>query len=143
MSWTKNLNVFGDLVGKQHGERIREAALNVMSNVTYATPVGHPDLWKHPAPPGYVGGTARANWQASLDTAAEGVVDAQDSDGAPTIDRAKAVIDKAPNFAVIVLANNLPYIRALNYGLPEGHRHTVQAPLHFVETALEEVAREL
>lgn len=44
----------------------QKSVAQTFQQVVTMTAVGNPDLWKSPAPPGYVGGTARASWLAAI-----------------------------------------------------------------------------
>lgn len=117
-----------------------EIALAALSNVVRATPVGNPTLWQNPgsAPPGYVGGHARRNWNVSLTSPKGGVVGspgAGGGEGAATseaIGTGRAAIErfKIPNRRIII-QNNVPYIVPLNNG------HSTQAPANFVAKAVQ------
>ena len=95
------------------------------------------------------GGTAKGNWQPTLHSAAQGVLDLQDEKGEVTKEKAKAVSNGAAG-NVFYLTNNLPYIRVLEYGLyPQGAYKTertkggysVQAPKGMVRIAVREFSR--
>lgn len=40
----------------------RAVGIELFGSVIVGTPVGNPELWQSPAPPGYTGGSARSNW---------------------------------------------------------------------------------
>lgn len=119
-------------------EDVQKTALAVLRNVVIATPVGDPTLWQIPiAPPGYVGGHARRNWNVSI--------------GSPK-DEVKGIAGKGPGKAGaqqeaiaegsseinkfniarrrIIIQNNVPYIVRLNNG------HSTQMPANFVQKAV-------
>lgn len=106
----------------------REVAAAVLAAVVMATPVGQPALWKGPAPKGYVGGRARANWFVGLGAPASQLTDEVGRDAVGDGNAALATI--APGTDVHI-TNNVPYIVPLN----DGHSH--QAPAAFVETAIQ------
>lgn len=114
--------VYDRKVIKVHTDKVRRAALDLLGTIKVATPVGDPDLWKNPAPPGYVGGAARSNWHLDIGTPTVRIVEpGQDLDAST----AGYTIDKT-----IFISNNLPYIRRLNEG------HSQQAPAGFVEDSI-------
>lgn len=61
-------------------------------------------------------GHARANWQAGQDTIPTGEVDGEDKTGQATLSKIEKVIDAAPAFGLLVIANNVPYIERLDQG---------------------------
>lgn len=117
MSFGKGIRSFASKATAAHDKITREATLDLFGGVIKATPVGNPDNWKNPeaAPPGYVGGRARGNWQVTIGSPASGEVDRVDEIGDATMADAEA---KTPPGAgqVVLLTNNLPYIEKLEYG---------------------------
>lgn len=99
-------------------DTLRKVALVANQTVIMATPVDT--------------GRARANWQVSIDTEIDAVVDDTNAQGA--LARNAAVIQGYRNGAII-LQNNVPYIGALNSG------SSAQAPAMFVEKALQNAVR--
>jgi hypothetical protein len=98
-------------------DTLRKVALVANQTVIMATPVDT--------------GRARANWQVSIDTEIDSVVESTDAQGA--MSRNAEVIRSYRNGA-IVLQNNVAYIGALNNG------SSAQAPAGFVEKALQAAA---
>lgn len=113
-------------------EALRAAYLAIGAAVTLGTPVGNPSLWKSKPPPGYVGGTARRNWQASLNAPASGEMRETDPSGAAALRLQETTAGQftTRRHQSIWLTNNLPYIGALNDGW------STQAPAGFVEEAI-------
>jgi len=109
---------------------VRKVALDVFSRVIEKSPVGNPDLWKHPAPPGYTGGRFKSNWLVAIGSIPEGTTVAIDVSAAITRVEAETLGAKAGD--VIYLVNNLPYARALEYG------HSTQAPVGMVRLTVQE-----
>jgi hypothetical protein len=86
------------------------------------SPVGNPELWKFPAPKGYVGGRFRANWQYGFNVTPSGTSENKDKEGEETIAKLSAGIAQVTGAAGIhYIVNNLPYAQALEYG------HSTQA----------------
>lgn len=129
MSWVRPPSIFAKDVTKDHGDQCRRAGLEILSRVVLSTPVDT--------------GRARGNWQTDIDDIPAGEIDRIDATGQEAISAGTATINASRNFPVIHLANNLPYIGALNYGKPPGTQHSKQAPLHFVELAVQGVMDEL
>ena len=104
----------------------------LFTRVIAGTPVGDPTYWARPqsAPPGYVGGRAKGNWQAGVNAPIREEIDRIDGDGASTI--VDAVTQIRPG-EVMYLSNNVPYIRRLEY--PPYHSPR-QAPTGWVRIAI-------
>ena len=113
---------------------VGKIAFAVLSTVVRATPVGNATLWKRPksAPPGYVGGRARGNWQVGLNHTNDRETGSRDKEGNGTIDKGAAVIGQGVLGKKVIIFNNVPYIVRLNMG------HSRQAPAGFVEKATQE-----
>jgi len=129
MSWTKKPTTFARTVVADHRATCMRAGLEILSRVVLATPVET--------------GRARGNWQTTLNVPATGEIDRLDPDGSEAIGDGSGVINRAPDFPLIHIANNLPYIGALNYGKPPGRQHSKKSPLLFVELAAQGVMDEL
>ena len=96
-------------------DTVRVVAIECFGGVIMGTPVGNPSLWQSPAPPGYTGGTARANWQLTNGAPAQGEVATTDGGTATR----SAVISELPRLQFTgryTLANNVPYIEKLENG---------------------------
>ena len=114
---------------------VRRVAFAVDRAIVMGTPVGNPSLWKRKAPKGYVGGRARANWIPTLGTPYTGTVDRIDKQGAATIALLVPVTADFKLGDTIWISNNLPYIIPLN------ESHSTQAPIGYVEIAVQEGRR--
>jgi hypothetical protein len=79
---------------------------------------------------GYVGGRFRGNWQFSIDTPAEGVLDQIDVSGNVSIAVLKAQVQSLTAGQTAYIVNNLPYGIALEYG------HSTQAPSGMIRVTL-------
>ena len=117
MGFEEEVSAFVGKTGNRLRLVRRKIILDVCSRVILRTPVGFPPSWTHKAPPGYAGGHARANWQASMGSPAGGVVEGIDPTGQEALAAAMAVSegignDDRPYF----LTNNLPYIDRLENG---------------------------
>ena len=136
-----DLDVWAKKIGTRADNIINKVCFGMSEAVIEQTPV-----WRGE---GKRGGTARGNWQPTLNSAAQGVLDFQDEDGAATKQKAKEVSNGAAG-NVFYLTNNLPYIRVLEYGLyPQGAYKTertkggysTQAPKGMVRIAVREFSR--
>ncbi len=112
-------------------ENVAETAFAVLAAVTLATPVGDPTLWQNPqnAPPGYVGGRARGNWQVGIGVERTGESGRIDGSGATTLSNGRATLIGYSLGQRVIITNNVPYIGDLNNG------SSTQAPVGFVEKA--------
>lgn len=79
---------------------------------------------------GYVGGRFRGNWQFSIDTPADGVLDQIDVSGNVSVAVLKAQVQSLTAGQTAYIVNNLPYGIALEYG------HSTQAPSGMVRVTL-------
>ena len=114
---------------------LRETAKPILRTLVFASPVGDPTLWQNPdaAPPGYVGGKFRANWQVDVTNQLpiDDELDDVDAAGADTIRAGEIMIETARTGDLAIwIVNNLPYGGPLNDG------HSTQAPAGFVEQAI-------
>lgn len=97
----------------------RALAMKVFSRVILRTPVDT--------------GRARANWQCTMGSPADGVLEAEDKSGAEAMARARDVsVGIGTDDRSIFLTNNLPYIEALENG------HSGQAPQGMVAITVAE-----
>ncbi|MGE8309411.1 MAG: hypothetical protein ACN6QR_07705, partial [Pseudomonas protegens] len=78
----------------------------------------------------YVGGRFRGNWQFSIDTPAEGVLDQVDPAGGVTLAKLRLQVGQLTAGQTAYIVNNLPYAVPLEYG------HSKQAPGGMVRITL-------
>ncbi|WP_430444814.1 MAG: hypothetical protein ACQZ2J_27480 [Pseudomonas piscis] len=78
----------------------------------------------------YVGGRFRGNWQFSIDTPAEGVLDQIDPSGNVTVAVLRTQVQSLTAGQTAYIVNNLPYAVPLEYG------HSQQAPGGMVRITL-------
>jgi len=79
---------------------------------------------------GYVGGRFRGNWQFSIDTPADGVLDQLDPSGNVSVAVLRTQVQSLTIGQTAYLVNNLPYAVPLEYG------HSKQAPGGMVRITL-------
>jgi hypothetical protein len=130
-NYEKHFSVLTELT-EDIAKDTRETVLAIDTLVVLAMPVGNPDLWQSPAPPGYVGGRARANWTVSIGFPSDAVFDSVDQGRA--LDDAKTQAAKINGFVTVYIQNNLPYIVPLNEGWSS------QAPSKFIDRIIDKVA---
>lgn len=61
-------------------------------------------------------GRARGNWQVSIASPAESVLDASDKDGGGTISKGLAAMASLPPYQIVWISNNVDYIEFLEEG---------------------------
>lgn len=115
MSFSDDVRRFATKAEKATDTAVRYITLALFSGTVESTPVGDPSGWKYPdrAPPGYVGGRLKGNWQVSQSTPATGTLDTVDPSGRETI--AKIVAGMGGLGSVTYLANNLPYAYRIEF----------------------------
>lgn len=133
---------FGEQIAnyaEKYSERIHQVtadfAEGLSRQIITRTPVGNPDVWQNPdsAPPGYVGGTARANWIPSIGAP---VTSAIDSIADPT-PKVTAIKQRIPG-TIYYLTNNVPYIERLEY-----EAWSRQAPRGMMRVSIREATKYL
>lgn len=113
---------------------VRAASVELFAAVVMRSPVGSPDLWQSPPPPGYVGGRFRGNWQVSLGSPSTAVLNTIDKTGAATIAAGEGVISSYDSsIPRIWFSNNLPYAYRLEY-----ESWSSQAPAGMVRVSIAE-----
>lgn len=106
---------------------VKGIVVEVARRIDMRSPVGNPDLWAKPAPPGYTGGHFRANWQLGVDSQPTGEIDGEDKTGSATQAKIIAGIPAKAGGHVYYIQNNLPYAQVLEDGWT-GHSGSTQAP---------------
>lgn len=91
----------------------RAVAIKLFSSVIRDTPVGDPDLWKHKAPPGYVGGRLRANWNCTVGTPDTSTTESTQHSAA--IPKVIEVCQASDRKDINWLSNSLPYAARIEY----------------------------
>lgn len=138
MSFSKQMRKWADKTGASVDQVARASLFQLSGSIIKRNPVGDPDTWESPPPPGYIGGTSRGNWFASINapvTTPDYTV--LDNNGDKTISKANVVIQDAIG-EVFYLTNNMPYIGRLEY---EGW--SLQAPNGMVRISLAEFEQAL
>jgi hypothetical protein len=112
---------------------IRKIAIDVFAEVIMMSPVDT--------------GRFRGNWQVAIGTIPNGTLEIDDKEGTATLAKAQAEAMGLKAGQTIYLINNLPYARALEYGLsqqaPGGMiRLTVQRWKPIVEAVGRELSRQ-
>jgi len=116
------------------GVLVRKTAGGINRECIRNTPVGNPKLWQRPAPPGYVGGHAKRNWQVTLGEASAVELPGIDESGSQAEADAESVLAELPDYPLVFIDNPLPYMDgpgSLNDG------HSTQAPAGFIDAIVD------
>lgn len=116
MNFALDLKKFADKTDARVNALVRKIIIDLGTSVVLKSPVGDADYWKSPAPPGYVGGRFRANWQYGLGSMNLNTSEAIDKTGQPTIAAIVGKVADAPAGEVHYLTNSLPYAIRLEEG---------------------------
>lgn len=95
---------------------IRATSIQLFSAIIKSTPVGDPTYWQQDAPLGYVAGTLRGNWQASINAPLMTEVKDRDKAGNATVSKAANAIRNYNAKSTIYFTNNLPYAEKVEDG---------------------------
>lgn len=126
---------------------VRKVGTDMLARVINRSPVGNPDLWESPPPPGYVGGRFRGNWQVTFGAQATGETGRVDPNGASTLQAGQAVLAAYQGSVnSIWLTNTVPYAYRLEMGwsnqAPQGMARITAAEFQqFVNRAAQELDR--
>jgi len=130
MSLSDGVNKFIKKTMRKYKLVHRKSSLVVMNQIINKTPVGNVSLWKTSYPPvGYKGGHLRANWQATLNSPANGEIDSVSS--STSVASAKRTTGQAKIGDSIYFVNNLPYAIPIENG-----HSTKQAPAGMVKVSI-------
>lgn len=126
MSFSADIKKFIQKCGDNADLVTRKIVLDIGRSLVERTPVGNPDLWAKPAPPGYVGGMARGSWSHSIGALDAKTIKTVDATGAASINRIAASVPQKAAGLVHYIQNSLPYMQELEDG------HSTQAPYGIV-----------
>ena len=112
---------------------VKKVVIDAGSSVVLKTPVGDPDTWARPAPPGYAGGRARGSWQYAQGEPLEVEPGGLSHSGQSSIGRIVAGVSTGDPACEHFITSNVPYMRELEY---EGH--SKQAPDGMVRKTIAE-----
>lgn len=122
MSFSADITNFAKKANGNADAVVRKTVLDIGTRLVERTPVGDASYWQKPAPPGYVGGHARANWQHSIGAPVVSEVPGTDASGSATTSRILSSIPQKAGGLVHFITNSVPYIEPLEDG------HSRQAP---------------
>jgi hypothetical protein len=132
MSFSLDIANFAKKAGANVDKVVRKTILDIGTRLVERTPVGDAEYWQKPAPPGYVGGHARANWSHSVGTRVVQEIDGIDPSGEVSNSRILASVPEKAGGQVHFLQNSVPYIIPLEDG------HSRQAPNGMVAVTVTE-----
>lgn len=113
---------------------VKGTFFGLASRIIKRTPVGNPDLWINPAPPGYVGGTLRGAWQASVNQPNIAQKNSRDKSGQSTTLEVLQDISSWQPGESLYLTNAQPYAYRVEYGWS-----TKQRPQGMVRVSMKEI----
>lgn len=94
----------------------RKIVIDIGTALVMKSPVGDPDYWISPAPPGYTGGRFRANWQYGVAEANPTTTEEIDKSGSATIAGIVGKVSMDAGGKIHYITNSLPYARRLEDG---------------------------
>jgi hypothetical protein len=131
--FAKAVRRYADKTGESLEQIVYVTITDLSRRVIQRTPVGNPSLWLHNsgskespsyvnflshrnAPAGYTGGQAKGNWFASIGSPSKEIDRSIRAKNASAPINRDAAIRRAAAGNIYYLSNNLPYIRALEFG---------------------------
>ncbi|SFB19128.1 hypothetical protein [Azotobacter beijerinckii] len=148
MSFELDLRAFVEKAKGNADQVVKKVGTDMLAKIVERSPVGHPELWKSPPPPGYVGGRFRGNWQVTFGAPATAEVNRIDAEGGSTKAAGAAVLAAYQSgINSIWLTNTVPYAMALEFGhsirqAPQGMARVTAAEFQqFVNNAVRELDR--
>ncbi len=120
--WSTPPSSFAEVVEEELTKRVRVIAMAMLNEIVLRSPVGNPDLWKRPPPPGYVGGRFRGSHIVSIGEPVYTVTKKADPAGGETISCGASQLSGLEPFTTVFIQTNLPYAERLEDG------HSTQAP---------------
>lgn len=123
MSFSRDVKNFTTKTQGRSDKFVRLLVSKLAESLIQKTPVGDPSRWQTKyVPIGYVGGTARANWQYGNGSIPLSFLEQTDKTGERTLANVIKGVRATDPYAVHYITNNTPYIEALEDG------HSSQAP---------------
>jgi hypothetical protein len=116
MSFSSDLAKFSAKTNSKLDRVVKKIVIDMGTRIVLRTPVGEPSTWQSPAPQGYVGGRARANWQYGNGEMPQSVLDFVDKGGNSTVNKIIGGVQASKAASIHWVANNLPYIKRLEEG---------------------------
>lgn len=136
MDFGDQLRAFARKTDERTNLVVKKIVFDISTGLVMKTPVGDPEYWKSPAPPGYVGGRARGNWQYGLDApnlTMTGEYGPFDQSGTGTINKVVGGVPEDALGHVHYITNTLPYIERLEDGWSHRQAPNGMVNLTFME----------
>ena len=141
MSFSIDLSKAIEGVKENRDKIIRGTLVSLSNNIIRRTPVGNPSLWAEsslPAPKGYVGGSLRGAWQASIGTPDFAITGRKQTSGTgATLGDVVAKTNALESGQTFYLTNPLPYARRVEFGWSK------QAPQGMLRVSIAEAQKVL
>lgn len=132
MTFAADLARFATVARDNIDQVVQQAVVLAAQNVIMRSPVGNPDLWKHPRK-GYVGGRFRGNWMLGIGAINTETTENVDPAGSNTMGKfAQGMANQRAGHEYYI-TNSLPYAIPLEYGWSS------QAPGGMVRLAMAEL----
>lgn len=116
MDFGDQLREFAEKVDVRTSAVVKKIVFDIGTKLALKTPVGDPDYWKSPPPPGYVGGRARGNWQYAINAPNVFNDSPIDKSGASVASHIGAAMPHNASGIVHYITNSVPYIERLENG---------------------------
>jgi hypothetical protein len=117
MSFTLDLKKATERIGEEAERVVRGSLYSLANAIVMGTPVGNPALWKNKNPPkGYIGGTLRGAWNASINTPDTTQKNSKDKSGQSTLGDISVTIDSLEMGTTFYLTNPQPYAIRVEQG---------------------------
>jgi len=124
-SFSQQINRWAEQTGQSMDRVIRDTVYQISESIAERTPVGNPQIWKVNVgkpreqwryPPGYVGGTLRNNWFASIGSAQTTSLRGHDNGrGSDSLRDAELTSRMAPG-NMYYFVNSMPYVKKIEDG---------------------------
>jgi len=116
VSFSSDISKARTNIKKKGSQKFRALCLELGGSVIKRTPVGNPELWEAPPPPGYIGGTLRNSWFSTIGTESNATGRSPDAGGGDSNTNLLAVTGNLDMGETFVLKNPQPYARAIEEG---------------------------
>lgn len=119
MSFSIDLSRAIENIKENRDKIVRGTLISLSNTIIKRTPVGNPALWAEsslPAPKGYVGGSLRGAWQASIGTPDRSLLKRIDTAGNEASAEALSVANTVDVGDTFYLTNALPYAQRVEFG---------------------------
>ena len=114
--FTQQLQEFARKTDARVNLVVKKIILDIGTRLVLRSPVGDAKYWTVPAPPGYVGGRFRANWQFGIGNPDLHTDESIDPTGAASIGRINTKVPDEPIGQIHYITNSLPYAIRLEEG---------------------------